>query len=1039
MIMKKTLILITFLMLLIFVVKAQSTVTGRVIGNDNESLPGVTVLEKGTSNGSITDGDGNYQITVSQGAILVFRFSGFEPKEVSVGTQTTINVSLEQDIQFLQEVVVTAFGIDREKSSLGYSITQVNGGKFTESRAVNLGTALTGKVAGVSVNIPSTGVAGQSRVVIRGGSSLSGDDQPLYVVNGVPMDNTNQGAAGLWGGSDQGNGLSSLNPDDIENITVLKGNSAAALYGSRAANGVILITTKSGQAGGEGVGISFNSNYTFDIPINLTDFQTQYGYGGNGEKPLTQEGALAGGGQSWGARLDGSDVIQFDGVSRPYADLGEDITDFYEVGKTFTNTLAFSGGNNDVTYRFSVSNLNNSDLVPNSGYDRQTYATNVSGKFGKFTAKISGQYSYEETKNRPRVSDSPGNANFTAWLKPPSISFNTLRGSEDKPGAKQDGTELRSQGNKFAQNPYWAAFVYGQDDVRNRILGNTSLRYDVLDGLYIQGRVGTDFQNRDRKETEPYGTAFKPLGSFNTRNRKVQETNLDLLIGYNKTFGEFRFDVLLGTNRMRRSSEEIRIGGNNLTIPFFSSVRNVSPQTYEYNFSEFGIDSFFGQATFSYGNYLFLNLLGRQDRFSNLNPDDNSIFYPSVGVSFVLSEAIQLPSVITFAKVRTSYAQSGPDIVNSVPFASLSQTFKLEGTQHEGASLAEINGNRVSNPGLKPYLSSEIELGLDLGFLDNRISIDFTYYDRKTEDEILDLNVSRTSGFTDTKINFAELSNKGVELLINARPVQTKNFTWDVSFNMAHNISEAINLGVDAEGNPVKIINQDESRIRSGERVSHMLGERLGLITGFKHMRIDGQLVYDENGFPVKSTEREILGQGRHPFTGGISNTFSYKNFDLSFLIDMRAGGSVFSGTNNLLYRFGLHQETLEGRESGLKVSGVDKEGEPLEVTVPVEELGTGYYNRLNDIPEYFIYKAHFGKLREISLGYQIPSSLLSNLFIESAKFSIVGRNLAILWSGDIPNVDPESGYTASNKAQGLEFFAVPTTRSIGFNLNVTF
>ncbi|MEM9325726.1 MAG: SusC/RagA family TonB-linked outer membrane protein, partial [Bacteroidota bacterium] len=643
--MKKLLLMVLMSLALTPLLLAQSTVTGKITSSDDGSpIPGANVLEKGTSNGAITDIDGNYRISVGDGATLVFSFIGFQTQEMVVGTQSSINVTLDVDVQALDEVVVTAFGIEREKKALGYSVTQVDGKKFTESRAVNLGTALTGKIAGVNVNVPATGAAGQSRVVIRGGSSLSGDDQPLYVINGVPMDNTNQGAAGLWGGQDSGNGLSSLNPDDIESISVLKGMTAAALYGSRANTGVILITTKSGRAQ-DGITVDFNSNFTFDVPFDLSEWQNQYGHGTNGEKPLTQEGALSGGGFAWGDRLDGSNVVQFDGIERPYSDVGEDIRDFYDIGRTFTNTLGLSGGGENYNFRFSASLLDNEDIMPNAGFERQTYATNVTGKLGKFTATVSGQYSEEDTKNRPRVSDTPGNGNFTALMRPATISYDVLRGPTDKFGANEDGFERRSQGNTFSQNPYWAAYQFARNDQRNRLLGNMSLRWDPLDWVYVQGRIGTDYQNRESEETEPYGTAYKPLGSFNTRNRTVQETNIDLLIGANQTFGDFGVEVLLGGNRMRRSNKTIRIGGNELSVPFFGSVNNVAQQTYSFGFQEFGINSIFGQGTVSWRNSIFLNGTVRRDQFSQLNPDDNAVWYPSVGLSMVLTEVFELPSI----------------------------------------------------------------------------------------------------------------------------------------------------------------------------------------------------------------------------------------------------------------------------------------------------------------------------------------------------------------------------------------------------------
>ncbi|WP_157638267.1 SusC/RagA family TonB-linked outer membrane protein [Flexithrix dorotheae] len=1016
------------------VIIQQTQVSGVVTtAEEGEPLPGVSVIVEGTSQGTVTDIDGKYTIEVPSNASIQFSYIGYLSQTIEVGNQSQINVALEADVQQLEEVVVTAFGLEQEKKALGYSVTQVGGEEFTESRTINLGSALSGKVAGVNVSPPASGAAGSTRVVIRGGSSLSGNDQPLYVINGVPMDNSNLGSAGMWGGNDNGDGLSSINPDDIESISVLKGATASALYGSRASNGVILITTKGGKAGN--MQVTFNSNFTVDRVNDLTDWQTEYGHGIQGTKPTTQESALANGQNSWGARLDGTNVIQFDGVERPYSNVGEGINDFYRTGHTWTNTLSFSGGNELMNYRVSASDLSNEDIVPNSGFDRRMLNANLGGKFGKLELKVTAQYSKENAQNRPRLSDSPGNANATVMMKSPAISFETLKGTTDKLGAKEDGFELRHQGNTFAQNPYWAAYQYERLDEKDRIMGNVQLKYNITDWLYIQGRVGTDVISVDfRNVAEPYGTAYRPLGQIYEVSRKIREDNADVFVGFNKEFGTFGVDVLLGGNRMRRSNENYQVGGVNLVIPFFHSVNNVNPdnRNYTYGFSEYGINSVFGSANFSYNGYLFLNVTGRQDNFSTLSKENNSIFYPSVGLSYVLSDMVSLPSAFSFAKLRASWAQVGggtPD-----PYI-LNLTYGLNPNSLAGATRGSISNGSIPNSSLQPYLTTEYEIGADLRFFNNRLGVDVAYYDRTTRDDILSATISRSSGFGSTLINVGELNNKGVELLVRGTPVQTNDVTWEISFNMANNISEAVNLGTDAAGEPIETLNLDQARTLQ-ERIRHDVGQPLGLIAGYRHQTINGQKVYDENGYPVRG-DFEVLAEGRHPFSAGLSNSFKYKNFNLDFLIDMRSGGSIYTGTNVLAYAFGMHKETLPGRETGLTVSGVDTEGAPLTVDIPAENVAA-YYGRYNDITEYFVYNASFGKLRQLSIGYTLPNSVLANTPIKSANISIVGRNLLLLWS-NVPNVDPESAYTASSGSQGLEYFALPPVRNFGFNLSMSF
>jgi len=1011
-------------------------VTGKVTSQeDGAPIPGVSVLIKGTSTGTSTDVNGDFSLDVpdAPNSTLVFSFVGYLPEEIEIGARSMVNVSLSPDIRQLNEIVITAFGIERDKKALGYSVTEVGGDEFTESRTINLGSALSGKVAGVNVSPPASGAAGSTRVLIRGGSSLTGNDQPLYVVNGIPIDNSNLGSAGLWGGNDNGDGLSSINPDDIESLSVLKGATASALYGSRASNGVILIKTKSGKAGA--MQVTFNSNFTVDRVNDLTDFQTEYGHGENGLKPTTQESALGNGQWSWGAKLDGSNVIQFDGVERPYSDLGEGLNDFYRNGHTWTNTLGLSGGSEMMNYRISLSDLTNDDIMPNSGFDRRMVNANVGGEFGKLEVKITAQYSKEHAKNRPRLSDSPGNANTTVMLKSPAISFETLKGTTDKLGAREDGYELRHQGNVFAQNPYWAAYQYERIDDKDRVIGNVQLKYNITDWLYIQGRLGTDVISVDfRNVAEPYGTAYRELGQIYEASRKIREDNADVFVGVNKEFGHFGVDFLLGGNRMRRSNENYQVGGVNLVIPFFHSVNNVNPdnRNYTYEFSEWGINSVFGSANFSYNGYLFLNVTGRGDQFSTLSVDDNDIFYPSVGLSYVLSDMVDLPSIITFAKLRASWAQVGGGIPD--PYV-LNLTYGLNANSLGGATRGSISNTSIPNNTLKPYLTTEYEFGADLRFLDDRLGIDFTYYNRKTEDNILATTISRSSGFGSTLINVGELSNKGVELLVRGTPIQTGAFTWDISFNMANNISEAINLGTNAAGEPIEILNLDQARTLQ-EQIRHEVGQPLGLIAGYRHQTINGQKVYDANGYPVRG-DFEVLAEGRHPFSAGVSSSFKYKNFNLDFLIDMRSGGSLYSGTNVIAYAYGMHKETLPGRENGLSISGVDADGNPLSVEIPAEDV-ENYYNRYASITENFVYNASFAKLRQLSIGYTFPTSLLANTPISSASISFVGRNLLLLWS-DVPNVDPESAYTANSGSQGLEYFALPPVRSFGFNLSVSF
>jgi TonB-linked SusC/RagA family outer membrane protein len=1038
-------VLIMFAMLMTFTVQievmAQSRVlSGRVVDSSGEGIPGVNVLDKQANSGTTTDLDGRYSISVTNNSVLVFSFIGFTPQEILVGNRSALDITLSEDLSDLEEVVVVSFGMEKDKKALGYSVTQIGGDKFTESRAVNLGNALTGKIAGVNVSPPATGAGGSTRVVIRGGSSLTGNDQPLYVVNGMPIETGNLGSAGMWGGNDGGDGLASINPDDIESISVLKGNAAAALYGARAANGVVLITTKSGKAR-KGIGVALNSNTTFDRAWDLTDYQRVYGPGRDGVVPVTAGEALEVGMSHWGGRYNGANSVQFDGVSRPYSHTGEGINDFYRTGYTMNNSVALSGGNETGAYRFAYSNLDNQDIMPNAGFKRQVINLNVNSKLGKkLTLDFSGQYSKQNAKNRPRLSDSPGNANFSVLNRPGNIPFSVIQGNPDKFGAQEDLTELRYQQNVFQTNPYWAAYQFFRQDVTDRVLGKISLRYDITDWLYIMGRAGTDFQSRTDDSTEPYGTAYKPRGDYRVTKRTIREDNLDLFLGMNKQFGDFSVDAMIGGNRMRRSIESLGGGGNDLVVPFFMSIRNVAAPQVSYGFSEWGINSIFGSANFGYKNFLFLNVTARQDQFSTLSPANSKLFYPSIGTSFVLSDVIEMPKAITFTKFRASWGQTGggaPD-----PYA-LNLTYGLVGNGHLGGFLGQINNGSIPNANLEPYRSTEYEFGADLRFLENKIGLDVAYYNRNTTNDILATGISATSGFGSTIINIGELRNRGVEILLNVVAVEKRNFRWDFSFNYSNNQSLVLSLGTNAAGDPIEFINLDESRLRR-ERIRHIVGQPLGMITGFKHREINGQKVYNNDGLPVWTDGLETLAEARHPISGGFANNFSYKNFRMMILLDYRYGGSLVSGTNYFAYANGLHQETVAARENGLTINGVDTNGEARTWNIPATPgdpnsyLIDNYFAQYAMVTENIVYDASFVQLREFSLGYTFPNRLLAKTPFENASISFVGRNLALLWS-KVPNIHPESAYTVSGNAQGLEFFAMPVTRNFGFNVNLSF
>jgi len=1029
----KSYLIIPLLFLATSLFAQNRTLVGKIVGKNNEPIAGASIAVKGSNLGASAKEDGSFTLDVKGAVTLIVTSIGFNTTELPVAAnQSSVTISLTPTEGLNNaEIVVTSFGMTKSKRQLGYSVTQINGDRFTESRTANIGNALSGKVAGVNVSTPATGAAGSARVVIRGGSSLLGNDQPLYVINGVPMESSNLGAAGMWGGNDAGDGLAAINADDIENISILKGNTAAALYGARAANGVVLITTKTGKAR-KGVGISFNTNITTDKAIDFTDFQHEYGPGRDGAKPALAADALDIGNNHWGPKLDGSQVIQFDGKTRPYSYNGLGLNSFYQTGITANHSLALSGGNQTGNYRFAFSDLDNKDIMPNASFKRQTFNMNVNSTLKKLTLAVAAQYTNQKAKNRPRLSDSPGNSNFSIFMFPNTLPIDAIIGNGK--GALPDGNELRYQGNTFQTNPYWGMYNFYRNDITDRFMGNASLKYQLFDWLYIQGRAGTDFLNRDDASYTGYGTAFKPKGDYFETFRVIRENNLDLFIGANKNFGDLSVDVLLGANRMRRTNESKGGGGNDLVVPFVHSVRNVAAPSLGYGFSELGTNSVFAQANLGYKNYLFANVTARQDQFSTLSMDNNTLVYPSAGLSFIASDAFKLPEAISFAKLRGSWAQVGggaPD-----PY-SLNLTYGLVGAGHLGASLGAINNGSIPNQGLVPYLSSEIEVGADIRFLKNRFGLDVAYYQRKTTNDILATGISATSGFGSTLINIGELSNKGIELMLNATIVQKKGLKWEASLIYANNRSEVLSLGKNAAGQPIQFINLEESRVRR-ERIRHIVGQPLGMIAGYKQATDSkGQPIYTADGYPVATSGYETIAPARHPISGGLSSILTYKNLKLDFLIDFRKGGHVVSGTNYFAYSYGLQKGTTVGRDGSLKVSGVTAAGAQQTWTIPVDKIDNYYANYAN-ITQNMVYDASFGKLRQFSLGYTFPASALKKTPFESATLSVVGRNLLVLWS-KVPNIDPESSYNTNGNSEGLEFFAMPQTRSFGVNLAVNF
>ncbi len=1051
--MKKRLFNQFFLLLLLpgFAFSQAMNIRGKVTESNGDPVFGANVVIKGTDRGVLTDDKGDYTIAAAAGQVLSFSYIGFEAQDVTVGTSDVLDITLASS-SVLSEVVVTALGISRDQKALQYSVTEVAGENFTKARVNNLGNALSGRIAGVNVTPMSTGPGGSSRVIIRGNKSLAGANQPLYVIDGVPMDNSQQGTVGLWGGSDSGDGLSSLNPDDIETITVLKGANAAALYGSRGGNGVINITTKKGSKR-KGIGVEFNTNNVVENIVDLSELQTTYGSGnyiaGVATKPSTVQQASDWGLVGWGPKMDGSSVIGIDGKSRPYSYAGNNFDRFYQSGFATTNGLAFTGGTGTQNFRLGLTDLRSNSIIPNSGFDRLNVSVATDSKFGKkltLTGKV--LYSKENAKNRPRVSDSPGNANEAIWRLPANVNVEDTKGDPNKPGAipagyapalyssanRQIGNEnLSNYGNFWGSNAYWASHQFKDNSKRDRITASVQLKYDITDFLYIMGRASTDAYNTKRENLTPQGTGYQLGGGINEYFQQNSENNFDAMLGFDKTFGKLSVNAFVGGNQQKGKFERISASGNGFSVPFFHALNVANNRNFGYGFSQSGINSLYGSAEIGWNSYFFLTATAREDWFSILN--GKSILYPSVGGSFVFSDALRsaMPSWISFGKLRASWAQVG--LTGNLGAYALSQPYSLNGNPHLGKNMASFaNKGTIANPDLNPALSTELEFGIDLKFYNGRLGLDVGYYDQKTTDDILNATISAASGFTSTSVNVGKLTNKGVEVLISGTPIQSKNFDWDISLNFARNTNQVVSL---IKGSSE--LTFEESRTRT-TFIKHIVGQPFGAITGVTQKMLNGKPVFTAEGLPVRNDAYSKIGESVAAFTGGLNNNFSYKSFNMSFLIDMKMGGDIHSGTNQSIDQWGFSQRSLQGRlgEAPLKVEGVNEKGEALNLTLTPQQAAAYWGNLGGRNAAAYIYDASFVKLRQFTIGYNLPRSIVSKTPFQALGLSVVARNLAILWK-NVPNIDPESAYSFNGGAQGLDYFALPSSRSVGLNLNVTF
>lgn len=916
-------------------------VTGRVLsGKDQQPIPGVNILVRDTQLGTTTDGNGNFTLNVAPNATLVFSAIGYAGVTQAIGNQTQLTITLQEAEQNLGEVVVTALGIKKEAKRLGYATAIVNPEQVTTNRTVNFINALQGKIAGVNISSLGTGAAGTSKIRIRGQSSFSGQNSPLIVINGVPVDNTNFGQNNGNTGSDNsignrdrnysdgGDGLSSINPDDIEGMTVLKGGTAAALYGSRAKDGAILITTKT-RGSGQGIGVIYNTNFTTDHPLDFTDYQYDYGQGEYGVRPTAPNPTS--GVWSFGEKFAGQTQVLFGGVTVPYQPVRNRINTFYRDGSTWTNSIALSSGSDKGGFNLSLSNTDNKGITPNNTFNRKTINLGFSYNLSpKLTVTGTLNYSYEYNKNPPQIAQQDNSTPTVVYTLANSMPFDVLEANQINPAT---GNEFVYSRFMNRTNPYFVMNYKFENIRRDRLFGNVSARYNVTDWLYVQGRVGQDYWSRDQEYNFPTGQASLAAapagfvnGAFVQEARRFRELNTDFLIGATRKFGVIGVDLTLGGNQLYRRSDLNSVLATDFIVRGLYVPQNGRVKDPTYGLSERKVNSLYAAAELSFKDFLFLNGTIRDDWFSTLAPANRSILYPSVTGSFVFSQAFNnLPSWLNFGKLRAAYAEVGSDgdvapYSNNLFYAVAANLFPNPAGQ--GQPVGFITSNTVPSATLKPSRVAESEVGLELKLFNSRVSLDFAYYNKITSDQIVAAQSSDASGYTNTLINNGQSRNRGVEVLLNLSPIRTKDFSWDVTLNGSYNKTKLLRL-LSSDG---FIPNPDPNAPKVPESIvvgtgifvgelRQVVGQELGQLYTYGYQRnAAGQIIHGGDGLPVRTNTPISFGSALPKYVGGITNTFNYKGLNFSFLIDFKLGGKMISGTNLNLFRHGLQKETLVGR-----------------------------------------------------------------------------------------------------------------------------
>lgn len=1022
-------------------------ITGVVMDADGP-LIGATVRIKGTNKGIATDLDGKFTINAKPGAVLEISYVGYKTLEVKA-TQTPMVINMVSSDQNLSEVVVTALGIKRDRKALGYGLEEVKGDAFVKAKETNVINSMAGRVAGLQVSGTAAGPSGSSRVILRGATEMTGNNQPLYVVDGVPLDNTNFGSAGTNGGYDLGDGISSINPDDIESMTVLKGPAASALYGSRASHGVILITTKKAQ-GETKYSVEYNGTMTLDQQLSKwNNVQQIYGMGSNGRYSID---AVSNTNKSWGPKADGGNSLTyFDGVSRPYLIVPDNTSNFFRTGLTANNTVTVNSNTGSTGLRFTVTDMRNRDIIPNTNMSRDIFNLRSNSTLGKVDLDFSANYTQERVKNRPALGDSKSNIGKNLMTLATTYDQRWLHQYENAAGEYSNWNGM----DPYNVNPYWDVYKNLNQSEKNLFRLHGSAVYNVTSHLKLKATAGAELNWFEFSDFKAASTPGYEAGYMQISNFHNQMYNFEMLGTYNNRWGDFDVTGTAGGNIYKVDNLTNVISAQDMQIRDVIALMSFNETSNQQTTYRKQINSLFAAANIGWRGLVYLDATVRGDHSSTLPKGNNIYVYPSFSGSLVFSELIRRPEILPYGKVRASWAQVGSD---TDPY-QLGLVYTKSKYTYPGYTIGYINNTVIPNKNLKPTRTNSFEIGLETKFLNSRIGLDVTYYNQISRDQIMGMASSWTTGYPYRLINAGEIQNKGIEIALNTRPVAVGDFTWDLNVNFSRNQNKVRKLVDDVD------MFELEKATWLDVQIAAKVGENFGSIVGPDFERnANGDILIDPStGMPKYDKSNHVLGNASWDWTGGLTSTLRWRNISLSSVFDVKWGGDLYSMSARASYESGKALGTLEGRDAwyaseeqrmalgfpkgsadwtptgGFIAPGVIDNGDgtyrPNDVVVNPEEY---WMSVCRNAPSMFIYDNSYIKCREISLSYQFPKTWLDGgKFIKDVTIALVARNPFIVWK-NIPDIDPDSNYN-NTTGMGMEYGSLPSRKSYGLNIYMKF